>query len=250
MTDLLQLHDRTVTYMLASVAVAVLAGLSGLRPFALWLCGLTGAGKSFMGKLIQSFFGAFAGADALCHLVVHGQLPATPGVFLQGRRLPDRRLQAGGHQVWRCGAHPANLRRSHGPRPAESGCDHQYQPTDPRLAAGHRRGRARAQRQHPGPEHYHPCAAAGQKPRPRQSLYEGVPPLSGGHGGPGPAPARRGPHPALPATRPGAENYYYRAIAGQQNDSRIATNFALLAAGFFELASYLGMSGHSGGWRP
>src|SRR5262249_26037860 len=32
--------------------------------------------------------------------------------------------------------------------------------------------------------------------------------------------------------------HYYEGIAGQQNDSRIAGNFALLAAGFIEAARY------------
>jgi hypothetical protein len=35
------------------------------------------------------------------------------------------------------------------------------------------------------------------------------------------------------------QHYYCKGIAGQQNDSRIATNFALLGASFYEIARYL-----------
>lgn len=59
--DLLAAHDRRVTYsLLAAVAVAVLYPFApGVGRFALWLNGLTGAGKSFLAKLFANFFGHF-----------------------------------------------------------------------------------------------------------------------------------------------------------------------------------------------
>jgi hypothetical protein len=59
--DLLQLHQPRVTYsLLAAVAAAVLARFApDADPFALWLVGPTGAGKSFVAKLFASFFGDF-----------------------------------------------------------------------------------------------------------------------------------------------------------------------------------------------
>ncbi len=36
------------------------------------------------------------------------------------------------------------------------------------------------------------------------------------------------------------QGYYYRSIAGRQNDARIASNHALLAAAFEQMATYLG----------
>jgi hypothetical protein len=59
--DLLQLHQPRVTYsLLAAVAVAILGRFApDADPFAVWLVGLTGAGKSFLGRLFLNFFGAF-----------------------------------------------------------------------------------------------------------------------------------------------------------------------------------------------
>jgi hypothetical protein len=59
--ELLQLHDRRVTFsLLGAVAVAVLARfVPQADPFALWLVGLTGAGKSFLARLFMNFFGDF-----------------------------------------------------------------------------------------------------------------------------------------------------------------------------------------------
>ncbi len=59
--DLLRAHDSRVTYcLLAAVALAVLyRHADGLGRFALWLRGLTGAGKSFTAKLFANFFGDF-----------------------------------------------------------------------------------------------------------------------------------------------------------------------------------------------
>lgn len=59
--DLLCAHDARVTHsLLAAVALAVLyRHADGLGRFALWLRGLTGAGKSFTAKLFANFFGDF-----------------------------------------------------------------------------------------------------------------------------------------------------------------------------------------------
>jgi hypothetical protein len=59
--DLLPLHERSVTFsLLAASAAAVLQPFApGVGRFALWLVGLTGAGKSFLAKLAMNFFGDF-----------------------------------------------------------------------------------------------------------------------------------------------------------------------------------------------
>jgi hypothetical protein len=59
--DLLTIHSSRVTYsLLAAVATAILRPFSpDAAPFALWLLGLTGAGKSFAAKLFMNFFGSF-----------------------------------------------------------------------------------------------------------------------------------------------------------------------------------------------
>lgn len=60
--DLLQLNDRSVTYVL--LAVTALAPLwhfcgNGFGQFGLWLVGLTGSGKTYLVWLFLQFFGAF-----------------------------------------------------------------------------------------------------------------------------------------------------------------------------------------------
>ena len=59
--DLLHLHDRRVTFSLwGMAALAVLyRHTTGVGRFALWLKGLTGAGKSFTAKLFANLFGDF-----------------------------------------------------------------------------------------------------------------------------------------------------------------------------------------------
>lgn len=57
--DLLEVHDtRVVRVLLAVVGLAVLHRFAGQQgKFALWLTGLTGCGKTFLARLFQSFFG-------------------------------------------------------------------------------------------------------------------------------------------------------------------------------------------------
>jgi hypothetical protein len=60
--DLLGLHDRGVTYsLLATTALAVLwpAVEDFAQKFALWLVGITGTGKTFAASLFRRFFGQF-----------------------------------------------------------------------------------------------------------------------------------------------------------------------------------------------
>jgi hypothetical protein len=59
--DLMRLHELPVMYTLvAAVALAVLDRFSGsTQRLAVWLKGLTGAGKSFAAKLAMNFFGDF-----------------------------------------------------------------------------------------------------------------------------------------------------------------------------------------------
>jgi hypothetical protein len=63
--DLMRLHEKSVMYtLLATAALAVLDRFSGSsQRVALWLKGLTGAGKSFAAKLAMNFFGDFALRD-------------------------------------------------------------------------------------------------------------------------------------------------------------------------------------------
>jgi hypothetical protein len=59
--DLMRLHERPVMYtVLAAAALAVLDRFSGsTQRLAVWLKGLTGAGKSFAAKLAMNLFGDF-----------------------------------------------------------------------------------------------------------------------------------------------------------------------------------------------
>lgn len=59
--DLMQLHGRTIMYsLMAAVSLAVLYRfVPAMGRFVLWLTGLTGSGKSFAAKLAQNFFGDF-----------------------------------------------------------------------------------------------------------------------------------------------------------------------------------------------
>ena len=59
--DFLPLHDRRVTFGLfaASAAAVLQPFVPGVERFAMWLVGLTGAGKSFAAKLAMNFFGDF-----------------------------------------------------------------------------------------------------------------------------------------------------------------------------------------------
>ncbi len=63
--DLLRLTDPLVTYLLlAATALAVLFRfVPGMNRPALWVVGLTGSGKSFLGRLFANFFGDFPVAD-------------------------------------------------------------------------------------------------------------------------------------------------------------------------------------------
>src|SRR5262249_55821152 len=67
----LPLHDRVgPSGLLAAVAATMLQPFApGVGRFALWLVGLTGAGKSFLAKLALNFFGDFpvsSGRFATC----------------------------------------------------------------------------------------------------------------------------------------------------------------------------------------
>ena len=57
--DLLCLNDRRLTYsLLGTTAAAILSRFSpSSMPYCLWLAGPTGAGKSYLAKLFMSFFG-------------------------------------------------------------------------------------------------------------------------------------------------------------------------------------------------
>jgi hypothetical protein len=67
--DLLRLNLRRVTFLLLSAAaLAVLVRFSrGMNRPAIWLTGLTGGGKSFLGRLFANFFGDFPVADGGRH---------------------------------------------------------------------------------------------------------------------------------------------------------------------------------------
>jgi hypothetical protein len=65
--DLLRVHDpRVVLVLFSAVALAVVRGRARcVGRFAIWLTGLTGSGKSFLARLFQNFFGHWPTQDSL-----------------------------------------------------------------------------------------------------------------------------------------------------------------------------------------
>jgi hypothetical protein len=242
--QLLPLHDRRVTYsLLAAVAVAVLARFApGFDLFVLWLVGPTGAGKSFLAKLFMNFFGSFP----VTSLSRFASWSSTANYLQrQGYFFKDALYLVDDYK-------PELIYHYQVVRILQNYAD--------RTGRGRLRIDATTNTTRPirgllistgedVPEHT-PSAMARmivvEVPQPKvKDLLRGQSCVDGSCV-----------YSAVIAdfirhllakkrTRSFAKlvnalrKRYYREIAGQQNDSRIAGNFALLAAGFVEIALYL-----------
>jgi len=241
--DLLKIHDRRVTYpLLGAVGAALLSRFApDVPPFALWLVGLTGAGKSYAAKLFMNFFGDFPVAsgkfgswtstsnflqrqgyffkDAL-YLVDDYK----PEVSRQGEvlRVLQNYADRQGRGRLKADASSNTTRPIRGfllstgedvPEHNASAVARSIVITVPQLA----KDLSRSQRCLNQSKHYSSVTADFV----RQVLSQ-----------------QHGVHFAQRVAN--WQRYYYRNIAGEQNDSRIAGNFGLLAAGFYEMARYLG----------
>jgi hypothetical protein len=239
--DLLRLHDRRVTYtLLGAVGVAVLGRFAvDVDPFALWLTGLTGSGKTFLAKLFVNLFGDF---------------PLSSGRFASWSSTPYY-IQRQGHYF----KDALYLVDDYKPEIAK----HEQvvkvlQNYSDRTGRGRLKVDATTNTTKPirglliatgedVPEHTASalarCIIIPVQQRPKD-LARGARCAAASH-------AYRTitadfVHQLLARRRPPAfrklvhalTRYYYRGIAGQQNDSRIARNFALLATGFIEMARY------------
>jgi hypothetical protein len=183
--DLLALHEPPVTYcLLAVAALAVLHPFAGVpNQFALWLRGLTGAGKSFAAKLFACFFGPFGLAEGgFVTWASTANYTQQQGYYFRNTVCPvdDYKPSLIPHaQIVKI---LQALRRQHRPGPPAGGRPHGADARGPRLAGQHRRRRARAHRLGPGAGRRHRRAAAGQGPGTRAALPGALPALRGGHG--------------------------------------------------------------------
>lgn len=241
--DLLKLHDRQVTYpLLGSVGAAVMGHFAPrAAPFALWLVGLTGAGKSYAAKLFMNFFGNFSEGSAK-----FGSWGSTPYYLQkQGFFFKD--------SLYLIDDFKPEVNGKHG------GILGLLQNYSDRQGRGRLRADASTNTTRPirgllistgedVPEHSASSIARSiiihvrQKPKDTDrgcrcedqcQHYQGVTAdfvrevLAQCRG------------PVFAKMVRALRKYYCRDIAGEQNDSRIAGNFALLGAGFVEMARYL-----------
>jgi hypothetical protein len=246
--DFLRLHDRPIMYtLLGGVALAILERFSGsTQRFAIWLKGLTGAGKSFPAKLAANFFGnyplndggQFSTWSSTANYVERTGYYFRDSLYLVDDYKPEvvtgpqavRVLQAYADSSGRGRLQAdakANITRpirglliSTGedlPQNNASSLARMIVVNVPNGAKDHDRGK-RCLEMRPS----YPALTADFV---RWLITEGR--LAGF---------------AAYVTR--HRKRFYEGIAGQQNDSRIAGNFALLAAAFEEIALYLGIPSH------
>jgi hypothetical protein len=239
--DLLRLHRPRVTYtLLGAMAAAVLARHApSADPFALWLTGLTGAGKSFVAKLFMNFFGDF---------------PVTSGRFAAWSATANY-LQRQGYFF----KDALYLVDDYKPELAQH-----YQVVRVLQNYADRTGRGRLKsdattnttRPIRGllvctgedlPEHTASALARSvvvEVPQQEKDLARGARCVAEARHYPGVTDAfvqhllAQGRLAAFAEAVAAQRQCYYADIAGQQNDSRIAGNFALLAAGFSEAARF------------
>lgn len=238
--DLLNLHDRCVTRsLLAAVGVAVLHRFTEVSPFTLWLVGRTGAGKSYLAKLFMNFFsrnilnaGAVASWSSTPNYLQRTGYFFKDALFLIDDYKPDlikheaivRLLQnyadGTGRGRLKCDATTNTSRPIRGllmstgedvPEHTASALARSIIINVPQQEKDLRRG--------------HRCSQ-------ESSRYRGVMADMVQHF------LKRGRLAVFPKLVRALQEYYYRDIAGKENDSRIANNFALLAAGFVEVARY------------
>lgn len=240
--DLLELHDRRVTYSLLGAAGAALLCrfTPESMPFVLWLKGLTGAGKSLAAKVFMNFFGNFPPVSG--HFASWGSTANylqrqgyffKDALYLIDDYKPD---VVAHHQVVRILQNYAD--RTGRGRLKVDATTNTTRPIRGLLVST----------AEDVPEHSASALARSiiitvpqrEKDFGRYTRclgecrnYSGVTADFVRH-----VLADR--RTAVFARRVSSvQKYYYRGIAGQQNDGRIAANFALLAAGFFEMAFYL-----------
>ena len=241
--DLLRLHHRRITFsLLAAVAVALLAPFAPAADlFALWLVGLTGAGKTLLAKLFMNFFGDFPvtsgrfGAWAATANYIQRQ-----GFFFKNALylVDDYKPELVSHyQVQRVLQNYAD-RTGRGRLKADATTNTSRPIRGQLLSTGE-----------DVPEHTAsalarsiiievPQTAKDQVRRDRcmdeSRFYSAVTGdfiryiLANGRTGTFARNVQEG------------RNFYYRGIVGEQNDMRIAGNFGLLGSALMEIAEYFG----------
>ena len=242
--DFLRLHDRRVMFpLLGAVALAALMPFAGAtQRFALWIRGLTGAGKSFAAKLALNFFGDFDPAPGA-------------GRFANWTWTPNR--------LEKCGYfHRGVLFLVDDFKPELAGAAGAVRVVQG-YADGHGRGRLQADTRTAtvwpirgllvatGEDviQHHASALArlivvdapnapkdlerGARCLEHRALYRGVMADFLAHL------IRKGRLEGFAGTVEMYSGFFYKGIAGRQNDARIAGNFGMLAAALGEMALYL-----------
>lgn len=240
--DLLTLHDPKVTYsLLGAVGVASLSKFApNVPPFVLWLVGLTGEGKSMSAKLFMNFFGdfpegtgRFATWSSTANFLQRTGYFFKDSLFLVDDYKPEvvphyqvvRILQNYADRAGRGRLKSDATANTTRPIRGLMVCTGEDVPEHTASALARsvivnvpsylrdtrRRDKCFAECQH------YRCVTADFI---QQVLAQ-----------------RRNERFARRVQR--FQGIYARGIEGQQNDSRIASNLALLAAGFYEMASYL-----------
>lgn len=241
--DLLQLHLRPVmSCLLGSVGLAILQRfVEGRNKPAIWLSGITGSGKSFAAKLIQNFFGQFPLAhgefvnwNSTANYVERQGYFFRDAVFLVDDYKPEVTRQGDVLRVLQAYADATSrgrlnaesrTRRSREIRGllVSTGEDvPEHNPSSlarmiviqvPQKEKDVERGRRCVQEARHYPEFtaafIHHLIVEGRIPQFIRRVDE-------------------------------LTDYYYQGISGQQNDIRIAGNFAQLATAFGEIAAFLG----------
>lgn len=241
--DFLAHHDRSVTFSLlgAAALAPLLRHVEGVNRFALWLKGPSGEGKSFAAKLAQNYFGDFPVQDGKR---VGNWTSTANALQRQGYFFKDALYLIDDYK-------PESVKQGDVVKLVQN------------YADGSARGRLNADstskvtREIRGfmlatgedvPEHSSSALARtividlpprerdlerGAKCIARRKYYRGVMAdfirWSIAEG--------RAAHFVARYTE--LQQFYYKDIVGQPNDLRIATNFALLAAAFTEIATYL-----------
>ncbi|MBL8794816.1 MAG: hypothetical protein JNM56_12985 [Planctomycetia bacterium] len=238
--DLLRLQDGRATYgMLGAVGVAVLGRFTDTPPFILWLLGLTGAGKSFLAKLFQNFFGDFPlnGGRFATWAATPNYLQRTGYFFKDALYLVDdyKPEVARHHDVVRVMQNYAD-RTGRGRLKADATTNTTRPIRGLLLATGEdvpeHTASALARNIIISVPQQDKDLARGQRCRAACPHYAGVTADFIRHV------LHTGRTRKFARRVAALQRFYYRGIAGQQNDARIAGNFALLAAGFYELARY------------
>jgi hypothetical protein len=241
--DLLQVHDRRVTYpMLGAVGVALLHRFAGdVNRFAIWLTGLTGSGKSFLAQLFMNFFGRFRpSSGSFATWASTANFIQRQGYFFKDALylVDDYKPDVVNHnQVVRIlQAYADNTGRG---RLKSDATTNATRPIRGLLISTGE----------DIPEHSSSALARsvvievpqqekdisrGQDCMKESGRYTAVTVdclrwfLANGRAG------------DFKSRFEKLQRYYYQGIAGKQNDIRIASNLALLASGFIEMAKYLG----------